>query len=351
MPVNPFQATAEMQWGGYESKKSYRGQGQMGAGSLAGQGHSSRANMVAPTEGQLQPTPKASGQMPQGNANIGRANYGQQQTEQPQRQGRTASFGGMGAGATKGGGGPTAGGNMSFDLSIGKTDFGSADLRGARMGAVGMGANTSDSNFGDVDQSQTFAPTITGSRGGSPSSRASNKTTVGGSPAKSPAKRTPAAPKGEGTKKGTKAPAAKAPAAKAPTAKAPAAGGGKTDVRNTANVGRGGDVTGDMKVGNMAPKFGSPTLQIGRNKIGRDTFTDNRNSKNTVSNDNRKAAPKSEPAAKEKAKPKSEEKAKAEATKKTAIKEKAKSDVEKAVKTPPSPKKPAKKATKKEDEE
>ena len=107
--------------------------------------------------------------MPKGNANIGRPDYGSQQ---PQRQNRKMAFGGMGAGATKGGGsGMTAGGNINFDLrqdnSTGKTDMRGANMQGARVGALGMGAKTSDSNLGDIDQSQSYSPSTTAKAGSS----------------------------------------------------------------------------------------------------------------------------------------------------------------------------------------
>ena len=314
MPINPFQTTAEMEWGGYTSKKSYRGQGQMGAGSLAGQGHRSAANNQGWTVGELKPTPQAKGAMPMGKANVRRADYGQQQTQQPQREGRRASFGGMGPGATKGGGsGMTAGGDIKFDLSIGKTDQRGANLAGARIGAVGMGASASDSNLGDIDQSQTYAPTITGARGGSSRGGAGG---AGGSAA------------------------------------------------------RGGN-TGDTMADFSGVKFGNPTAQIGRNKIGRDTFTEKRTTTNT---DARKMPPAKEgtksvkpdpkkpeaapakapvgktPAGKEPAPSKPAAKTTTKETKaatkekttetkeRTAVKEKAKSDLEKATKkTPPPP--------------
>ena len=155
MPINPFQTTAEMSWGGYSTQKQNAGVvgGRLGGG--IEKGYASRANMQAPTENTLKPTPKAGGNMPQGYANIRRPDYGSQQ--QPQRNGRLASFGGMGAGATKGGGsGMTAGGNISFDLSqdnsTGKTTVGD---NATVSGAIGQKAKVSDSLTGYSDSSVT----------------------------------------------------------------------------------------------------------------------------------------------------------------------------------------------------
>ena len=345
MPINPFQQYQEAGFGGVNLRAQQRGSSQMGAGSLSGQGHRSQANMQAPTVGELKPTPKASGQMPQGNADIGRANYGQQRTEQPQQQGRRATFGGMGAGAVRGGGGGgmTAGGDIKFDLSIGKTDQRGADMRGARIGAVGMGASSSDSNFGDIDQSQTYSPTMTGPRGGSSrGGTASSRASAGSSPASGPKKSGAKAPAGQG-KKPTSTPRASSP-------KTPASGGSsRSTATSTANTGRGGDASGNMRA-DMGAKFGSPTLQVGRNKIARDTFSDQRNSRNTTTNnDNRKPASdktktsgtaqpaKEEPKnpSKTPAKTPAKEAPKAEATSKEKAKDAAKTSVKKAVEKGP----------------
>lgn len=341
MPVNPFQATAEMSWGGYQSMKQAQGAvgGRLGGG--LEKGYRSSANMQGPTVGELKPTPKASGRMPQGNANIGRANYGKQQTEQPQRQGRTASFGGMGAGATKGGSGMTAGGDISFDLSIGKTQTG--DIKGS-VGALGMGATTKDSMVGSkIDQSQKYAPTFAGGKAGS--SRG-----------------------GDGG------------AGKGGTSGAGRGGAG-------GNAARGGDV-GDSMADFSGVKFGNPTAQVGRNKFtGRDDMSDNRKTTTVkTTTDARKMPPAKEgpaskkpdpkkpatatekpaskPAAKTPSKPatkpaekpaaKPAEKPKEEAKKKEAVKDKAKKSVAEAVKKGPAAaktkKKTAGKVTKEEEE-
>lgn len=240
MPVNPFQATAEMQWGGYESKKSYRGQGQMGAGSLSGQGHRSKGWAPAAPEATLS-QPRAEGRMPQGNADIKRPNYGAQTSEQPQKGSRRASFGGMGAGAVKGGGsGMTAGGDIKFDLSIGKTDMRGANMQGARVGALGMGAKTSDSNLGDIDQSQTFSPSTTSKAGSS---------------------RGGAGASGRGGAGGSKAGAGSGASG--------AGGAGRGGAGG--NAARGGD-TGSMNTNMSGQRMGSPVLNIGRNRIDSDNI-------------------------------------------------------------------------------
>jgi len=309
MPVNPFQATAEMSWGGYQSK--VRSQGGVG-GRLGGgieRGNRTNTNMgQGYTEGVLKPTPKASGRMPEGNANIGRPDYGQQKQQQPQqRASRLSKFGGMGAGSTKGGGsGMTAGGNISFDLSYGKTDYTGADMRNARIGASGMGARTSDSNLGDINQSQTYAPTITGAKAGS---------SRGG-------------PGGDGAGTG---------------AGADGRGGAGG---NSARGGDAGDTMSDMS----GVKFGSPTANIGRNKtVGRDDMSDNRKtSTRTKSVDARKPLPVKEGTKGVKPDPKKPateaEKPTAKTPGKPATKEtEPKSPSKPAAKETPSAKKPAKK--------
>ena len=118
MPVNPFQATAEMSWGGYQSMKPAQGAvgGRLGGGME--KGYTSRPNMVAPTDNTLKPTPQAKGAMPMGKADIGRPDYGKGSPAAPAREGRRTAFGGMGAGAVKGGGsGMTAGGDIKFSLN------------------------------------------------------------------------------------------------------------------------------------------------------------------------------------------------------------------------------------------
>ena len=328
MPINPFQTTAEMSWGGYSTQKQNAGVvgGRLGGG--IEKGNKTSTNMgQSYTTGELKPTPQAGGNMPQGNANIKRPDYGSQQ--QPQRNGRLASFGGMGAGATKGGGsGMTAGGSISFDLrqdnSTGKTDLRGANLQNARGLALGQGAKISDSNSGDTDQSETYAPTFTGgkaggSRGGAGGAGGAGKGGAAGSKA--------------GTGSGA------AGAGGAGRGGAGAAGG---------NAGRGGDV-GDSMADMGGVKFGSKTMQVGRNRTDSDnisrrtktTSTDVRASgSGTTASADSKDARKVTPAKSKDAKkpvtesavtsPATKEDPKAEATGKETVKEKAKKAVAKS---------------------
>lgn len=301
--------------------------------------------------------------MPQGRTNLGRPNYGDQQVQQPQGGGRRASFGGMGAGAVKGGGsGMTAGGDIKFDLSIGKTQTG--DISG-NVGSLGMGASNSDSMVGStIDQSQTYSPRTTGSRGGSGTGGSGRSSTSGGStPAKKAAKKA-ATPRTAANPRGSK------PAGSAPASPRLSASGGS---------GRGGNA-GDTMVDNSGVRFGNPVAQVGRNKIARDTFSDQRNSRNTTTNnDNRKAAATPKPAAQPSEGPKNpsggrkrksaqpaatnegpknpsgaktKDNPKAEAVAQETVKEKAKDSVENATKTPPAATKRTRKTSKaKKDEE
>lgn len=260
MPVNPFQATAEMSWGGYQSMKQAQGAvgGRLGGG--LEKGYTSSANMQGPTKGELKPTPQAKGAMPMGKADIGRPDYGRGAPEAPAREGRRTAFGGMGAGATKGGGsGMTAGGDISFDLSIGKTQTG--DIKGS-VGSLGMGATTKDSMVGSkIDQSQKYAPTFAGGKAGS--SRG-----------------------GDGG------------AGKGGTSGAGRGGAG-------GNAARGGDV-GDSMADFSGVKFGNPTAQVGRNKFtGRDDMSDNRKTTTVkTTTDARKMPPAKEGPASKKPDPK-----------------------------------------------
>lgn len=312
MPVNPFQATAEMSWGGYQSMKPSQGAvgGRLGGG--LDRGNRTSTNMgQAYTKGELKPTPKASGRMPEGNANIGRPNYGQQQQQQPQqRASRLSKFGGMGDGSTKGGSGMTAGGDIKFDLSVGKTDYRGADMTGARIGASGMGAKTSDSNLGDINQSQNYSPQVMGAKAGSSRGGAG----------------------GEG---------------KSSTGSGRGGAGG-----NAARGGDAGDTLSDMS----GVKFGSPTVQIGRNKsVGRDDMSDNRKTSTRTKNvDARKPLPVKEGPASKKpdpAKPAAEtEKPTSKTPTKPATKEtEPKSPSKPAAKETPSAKKPKKETPAKED--
>lgn len=364
MPVNPFQTVAEMSWGQYDTKKSGRiGQIQTQQ-SLAGQGHRSQGWAPAAPQAELQ-APRAEGMMPQGRTNLGRPNYGDQQVQQPQGGGRRASFGGMGAGAVKGGGGGgmTAGGDIKFDLSVGKTQTG--DISG-NVGSLGMGASNSDSMVGStIDQSQTYSPRTTGSRGGSGTGGSGRSSTSGGStPAKRAAKKA-ATPRTAANPRGSK------PAGSAPASPRLSASGGS---------GRGGNA-GDTMVDNSGVRFGNPTASVGRNRYARDTFSDQRNSRNTTTNnDNRKAAATPKPAAQPSEGPKNpsggrkkkndqpaatnegpknpsggrkkKDDPKAESVAKETIKEKAQDSVENATKTPPAATKRTKKTSKaKKDEE
>lgn len=260
MPINPFQQYQEAGFAGVNLRAQQRGTSQMGAGSLSGQGHRSQANMQGPTYGELKPTPQAKGAMPMGKADIGRPDYGRGAPEAPAREGRRTAFGGMGAGATKGGGsGMTAGGDISFDLSIGKTQTG--DIKGS-VGSLGMGATTKDSMVGSkIDQSQKYAPTFAGGKAGS--SRG-----------------------GDGG------------AGKGGTSGAGRGGAG-------GNAARGGDV-GDSMADFSGVKFGNPTAQVGRNKFtGRDDMSDNRKTTTVkTTTDARKMPPAKEGPASKKPDPK-----------------------------------------------
>jgi len=325
MPVNPFQTVAEMSWGDYKTKKSGYVQSPQAQSSLAGQGHRSKGWAPGAPEATLE-APRAGGKMPMGNANIGRPDYGSQQPQQ--RQSRRASFGGMGAGATKGGGsGMTAGGDIKFDLSIGKTDYRGADMQGARIGASGMGAKTSDSNLGDIDQSQGYTPTTTGPKAGS---------SRGGAGAA-----------GKGGSGGAKAGAGSGPGG--------AGGAGRGGAGG--NSARGGD-TGDMTTSMDGQKMGSPVLNIGRNRIDSDNISRRSNTRTTktdvsasgsatASADTKTDARKTVPTKTKKEKTTAEptnasapkedpkEDPKAESVGKETVKTKAKKAVSKATKTPP----------------
>ena len=321
MPINPFQTTAEMSWGGYSTQKQNAGVvgGRLGGG--IEKGNKTSTNMgQSYTTGELKPTPQAGGNMPQGNANIKRPDYGSQQ--QPQRNGRLASFGGMGAGATKGGGsGMTAGGSISFDLSqdnsTGKTDLRGANLQNARGLALGQGAKISDSNSGDIDQSQTYSPSTTAKAGSS---------------------RSGAGAAGKGGAGGRKAGAGSGAAGSGASGRGGAGG----------NAARGGD-TGSMNTNMSGQKMGSPTLNIGRNRLDSDnisrrtktTSTDVRASgSGTTASADSKDARKVTPAKSKDAKkpvtetavtsPATKEDPKAEATGKETVKEKAKKAVAKS---------------------
>lgn len=319
MPVNPFQTVAEMSWGDYKTKKSgsISSRAPNVSTNLSGQGHRSTGSTQAIPVGSLY-EPRAGGSMPQGNADIKRPNYGQQQSQQPQRGSRRASFGGMGAGATKGGGsGMTAGGDIKFDLrqdnSTGKTDLRGADMRGARGLNLGMGAKTSDSNSGDIDMSQGYSPSTTAKAGSS---------------------RGGAGAAGKGGAGGAKAGAGSG-AAGAGAAGRGGAGG---------NSARGGD-TGSMNTNMSGQKMGSPTLNIGRNRIDSDnvsrrtktTKTDVRASGSATASAESKDARKSVPMKAKKEKPAEptnastpKEEPKAEAIGKETVKEKAKKAVAKS---------------------
>lgn len=358
MPINPFQQYQEAGFGGVNLRAQQRGSGQMGAGSLAGQGHRSNPNMVAPTVGNLREA-RAQGSMPQGNANIGRPNYGQQGVQQePKAEGRRSLFQGQSGGIRSGGGGGlTAGGDIKFDLSIGKTDFRGAQMQGARVGAAGMGASASDSNFGDIDQSQTYSPKLSapGGRGGATRSSASTGAAAGAAAGK---QRAPRAPR-TAEQKAARNERDRARRAEAKSNPSPTMNNNSRATSQSGNApgGRGGTIEGvDMS----GVKFGSPVAQVGRSKIGRDTFTDQRNSRNVTANtDQRKMpAPKAAPAAATPAPaPKNVSKAatksspKAEAESKSKAKESAKKSVEKAVEKGPSTAAKAKRATKAKKEE
>ena len=357
MPVNPFQATAEMQWGGYESKKSYRGQGQMGAGSLSGQGHRSKGWAPAAPEATLS-QPRAEGRMPQGNADIKRPNYGAQTSEQPQKGSRRASFGGMGAGATKGGSGTTAGGDIIIDASqrIGSTEIGDNNKI---SGAVGYKASVSDSmTGGKVDQSQGFSPSTTSKAGSS---------------------RGGAGASGRGGAGGSKAGAGSGASGAGGAGRGGAGAAGRGGAGG--NSARGGD-TGSMNTNMSGQRMGSPVFNVGRNRIDSDnirresttrtTSTDVRASgsgkasADTKSVDARKSVPMSKKGKTAKTETKPAEPANAstpkeEAATKETIKEKAKKSVAKGAAkvaakatsstTKTASKKTSKKTSKKEEEE
>jgi len=338
MPVNPFQSTAEMQWGGYESKKSYRSQGQMGAGSLSGQGHRSKGWAPAAPEATLS-QPRAEGRMPQGNADIKRPNYGAQTSEQPQRGSRRASFGGMGAGATKGGGGTTAGGDITIDLSqrIGSTEFGDGNTI---SGAVGQGAKVSDSLTGSSDSSVTdnSRRTLNVKTG---NSTANTKTTT---PAGTPSRRKTTPTPGEktpdlkGLRTGKTSKKAPDTESSAPSSRSTASSRSTSGAASIRDIGEG-FMSGGSKL------TGAP-VNIGRNRIDSDnvsrrtktTKTDVRASGSATASADSKDARKVAPAKSKKETPAPEptnastpkEEPKAEATGKETIKEKAKKAVAKS---------------------
>ena len=93
MAVNPCQTVAEMSWGDYKTKKSgsITSRTPQVSTNLSGQGHRSTGSTQAAPVGSLY-EPRAGGSMPQGNADIKRPNYGQQQSQEPQRQSRPRRF-------------------------------------------------------------------------------------------------------------------------------------------------------------------------------------------------------------------------------------------------------------------
>ena len=196
--------------------------------------------------------------MPQGNADIKRPNYGAQTSEQPQKGSRRASFGGMGAGAVKGGGsGMTAGGDIKFDLSIGKTDMRGANMQDARIGQLGgMGNKMGDANQSDVDASVTdnSKRTLNLKTG---NSTASTKTTT---PAGTPSRRkTTPAPGSKTT--GSKAPGTES---SAPSSRSTASSRSTSGAASIRDIGEG-FMSGGSKL------TGAP-VNIGRNRIDSDNI-------------------------------------------------------------------------------
>lgn len=261
MPINPFQSTAEAAFGQYDVKKSGRIAQLNTSSSLSGQGHQSKAWNPGYTTGELSPTPQARGRMAEGSADIGRASYGRSKVEEPTpRESRRMAFGGMGAGATKSGG-STFHGNVVINTGAGNAAGGDQDFSGNR-GVIGSGSQK-DTNTGDVDQSQTYAPVLTGPRGGDARGGAGGDAD------------------GRGAGGGA---------------------GGRTTV--TAGAGgnaRGGDA-GDMMTDMGKVTFGSPSLFNRNNRtVGRDDLSDNSKTSidasrrtSTKSTDMRKAAPAAE---------------------------------------------------------
>lgn len=346
MAVNPFQTVAEMSFGQYDTKKSGAVRSPQANTSLSGQGHKG-ARGFAPgyTEATLS-EPRAGGSMPQGNADIKRPNYGQQQSQEPQRQSRKMSFGGMGAGATKGGGsGMTAGGDIKFDLSIGKTDNRNANFSNARVGQLGgMGNTQADNNQSDTDASVTDNSKRTlNMKTGNPTAKTKTKTPAGTPPR---AKKTPAP--GEKTpdltelrtgKPGKKTPATKEPGteASAPSSRSTASSRSTSGAASIRDIGEGFMSGGSKLTG--------ATVNVGRNRVDSDnvsrrtksTKTDVRASGSATASADSKDARKVAPAKSKKEKtaeptltstPK--EDPKAEAIGKETVKEKAKKAVAKS---------------------
>lgn len=356
MPVNPFQQYQEAGFAGVNLQATRTGTydqsrtRQMGAASL-GQGHRSQANNQGVTYGELKPTPKASGKLVEGNADMKRSSYEQTRPEQPKREGRRSAFGGIGdgGGAKAGVGGTAVHGDIIINTGQGAAGVGKNIDQSGNTGQLGgQGNKISDSmTGGTVNQNQTYAPSVAGAKAGSSRAGAGG---AGGA--------------GKGGAGGSKA------GAGAGSSGAGGAGRGGAGAAG-GNAGRGGDA-GDTMADMSGVKFGNPTFQVGRNRIGRDTTTvtsDSSTKKTTT--DARKMPPAKEGPASKKTDPKKPaeateapaEKAPAaktpaaktpdkkatkaktdETAKRSEIKDKAKEDLAEATKKTPTPaaKKPAK---------
>lgn len=319
MPVNPFQSTAEMSWGGYQAMKPSQGAvgGRLGGG--VEKGYTSRPNMVAPTENTLKPTPKATGKLAEGNADMKRPSFKQQQPTSQQREGRRSAFGGVHGGGAKAGVGGTA---IHGDVIIttGGWSGGKGNDFSANTGVIGGGEIKDSMTGGTIDQSQTYAPTLTGAKAGSSRGGAGG---AGGA--------------GKGGAGGAKAGAGAGSAGAGGAGRGGAGGAG-------ASAGRGGDV-GESTADFSGLKFGSPVAQVGRNKIGRDTFTEKRS---TTTTDARKMPPAKEGPASKKPDPVKPATETAKPGAKPAGKSPASEPAEKPVGKSPTPSKPAEKKPAKE---
>jgi len=345
MPVNPFQQYQEAGFAGVNLQATRTGTydqartRQMGAASL-GQGHRSQANNQGVTYGELRPTPKASGKLVEGNADMKRSSYEQTRPEQPKREGRRSAFGGIGdgGGAKAGVGGTAVHGDIIINTGQGAAGVGKGIDQSGNTGQLGgQGNKISDSQTGGtLDQSETYAPTFAGSSSGAGGDGGS-----GGY--------------GKGGAGGAKAGAGGGGAGLGGAGRGGAGGAG----------GRSGNV-GDSMADFSGVKFGNKTA-FGRNRTARDTTTvtsDSSTKKTTT--DARKMPPAKEGPASKKSDPKKPaeateapaEKTPAEKTpaakkttketkatetkvaetkKRSDIKDKAREDLAEATTTPPAP--------------
>jgi len=277
-------------WNYHQHRQAASGQTSLGQGHRSqaaggqtslGQGHRSQANKQGVTYGELKPTPKATGKLAEGNADMKRPSFKQTRPEQPQRESRRNAFGGIGdgGGAKAGVGGTAVHGDIIINTGQGAAGVGKGINQSGNSGQLGGQNNKiSDSmTGGTVKQDQIYAPTFTGSSSGAGGAGGS-----GGSGGY-----------GKGGAGGAKAGAGGGGAGLG------GAGRGGAGAAGGAG-GRSGNV-GDSMADFSGVKFGSPTFQIGRNKIGRDTFTETRSTSTT---DARKTTPAKEKPASKKSDPK-----------------------------------------------